>query len=147
MLCPGISQNTKLHHLTLYKGQVWKEKSYSSLCNHNVILYNYIYIGADENFIDNDGDLIVPPMPGFGFTQDISRIPWDSEILQSFAELTDSTDIIFRSPYDSYVRPQIQVGSYLCMKYNSEHFVQCVSATRYEPRYIWTKEGFKIEIR
>ena len=146
MLCPGISQNTKLHHLTLYKGQVWKEKSYSSLCNHNVILYNYIYIGADENFIDNDGDLIVPPMPGFGFTQDISRIPWDSEILQSFAELTDSTDIIFRTS-DSYdVTPQIQVGRYLCLR-NRNHFVHCVPATTYEHKYIWTKEGFKIQIK
>ena len=145
MLCPGISQNTKLHHLTLYKGQIWREKSYSSLCNHNVILYNYL--DNDEYFIDNDGDLNVPPMPGFGFTQDKSRIPWDSEILQSFAEMTNSTDIIVRSP-DSYdKKPQIQVGSSLCIKYKSKHFLQCVPASAYAPKYIWTKEGFKIQIK
>ena len=41
MLCPGISQNTKHHHLTLYKGQVWRSKSYLNLCDDNILKIAY----------------------------------------------------------------------------------------------------------
>ena len=91
MLCPGISQNTKLHHLTLYKGQVWEEKPYPKLCNHNVL---YIVYGRTANFdvyrnpIEQNGELHVPPVPSErGFIQDRTQIAWDSEILESFAQL------------------------------------------------------------
>ena len=105
MLCPGISQNTKHHHLTLYKGQVWGEKSYLELCNHNILNIVYdgninhgyqevIYHGA-FSYIHQNGDLYVPPAPGYGFINDRTQIPWDTEILQSFAWLTDITNINF----------------------------------------------------
>ena len=146
MLCPGISQNTKLHHLTLYKGQVWGEKSYLELCNHNVL--NIVFDLPWESF-EKNGDLYVPPVPGIGFINDDSLIPWDSEILQSFADLTNITNITFQS-FDLYEDSledftyQIVVGSYTCDPY---HHNQCVPPYTYYPWYIWTKEGFKIRIQ
>ena len=95
LLCPGISQNTKHHQLTLYKGQVWREKSYLDLCNHNVL--NIIYDWSVSGWpIEQNGDLYVPPVPGYGFIYDFSQIPWDSEMLQSFAELTNITNITYK---------------------------------------------------
>ena len=149
MLCPGISQNTKLHHLTLYKGQVWGKKSYLELCNHNVldILFDPTYVWPGD-IMEQNGSLYVPPVPGSGFIQDGS-IPWDSEILQSFTDLTNITNITFQS-FDSYedsiedVTYQIQVGGWMCD--GVEHFEQCVPPSGYFPWYIWTKEGFKIRI-
>ena len=153
MLCPGISQNTKHHHLTLYKGQVWEEKPYPELCNHNVldILYGWT---ANYNIykwpIEQNGELYVPPVPGLGFIIDRSQIPWDSEMLQSFAELTNITNMAFHS-FDTYedsredVTYQIRVGSYKCS--DLFHYEQCVPPKRYYPWYIWTKGGLKIQIK
>ena len=151
MLCPGISQNTKLHHLTLYKGQVWGEKSYLELCNHNVLNIVFDPIGSlySEDIMEQNGELYVPPVPGEGFIRDKTMIPWDSEILQSFAELTNITNITFQS-FDMYedslqdVTYQIQVGSWMCD--GVKHDDQCVPPYKYYPLYIWTKEGFKIRI-
>ena len=149
LLCPGISQNTKHHQLTLYKGQVWREKSYLDLCNHNVL--NIIYDWSASGWpIEQNGDLYVPPVPGYGFIFDFSQIPWDSEMLQSFAELTNITNITFHYFYsyeDSLedVIYQIKVGSYVCVYLN--HYEQCVPPYRYYPWYIWTKEGLKIQIK
>ena len=147
MLCPGISQNTKHHHLTLYKGQVWGEKSYLELCNHNVlnIVFDPIYLYTQDIMVQN-GSLYVPPVPGDGLW-DRTQIPWDSEILQSFAELTDITNITFYS-FKNYgdsledFTYQIQVGSWYCYV---KHYKQCAPPYRYWPWYIWTKEGFKIK--
>ena len=147
MLCPGISQNTKHHHLTLYKGQIWREESYLELCNHNVL--NIVY-GLPNDIIEENGELYVPPVPGHGFISDSTQIPWDSEILQSFAELTNITNITFHS-FDTYedsvedVTYQILVGSWVC--YDLYHTEQCVPPYRYFPWYIWTKEGLKIQIK
>ena len=152
LLCPGISQNTKHHQLTLYKGQVWREKSYLELCNHNVL--NIVYSGG-ANFvtprwpIEKNGELYVPPVPGLGFISDQSRIPWDSEILQSYAELTNITNITFHF-FDIYedsledVTYQMKVGSWVCSVY---HYEQCAPPYIYIPTYIWTKEGLKIQIK
>ena len=42
-----------------------------------------------EDTIEKNGELYVPPTPGIGFiTDDFTQIPWNSEILQSFAEMT-----------------------------------------------------------
>lgn len=151
MLCPGISQNTKHHQLTLYKGQVWREKSYLDLCDHNVLNINYGWsanIDRDRWPIEQNGELYVPPVPGYGFISDRSQIPWDSEMLQSFAELTNITNITFHRYYqyrDSRkdVRFQLWVGSFVCEPY---HYEQCVPH-KYYPWYIWTKEGLKIQIK
>ena len=146
MLCPGISQNTKHHHLTLYKGQVWEETPYTELCNHNVL---YIVYDDDKWPIEQNGELHVPPVPSKElFVKGNSLIAWDSEILESFAELTDITDITFHyyDIYEDYLEDmtyQILVGSFQCTEY---HHDQCVPHTRYLPWYIWTKEGFKIQI-
>ena len=147
MLCPGISQNTKLHHLTLYKGQVWGKKSYLELCNHNVldILFDPTYVWPGD-IMEQNGSLYVPPVPGSGFIQDGS-IPWDSEILQSFAEQTHITNIMFH-PYTmnpENVRYELIVGPLKCV--GTYHFLQCVPPSGYNPKYIWTKEGFKIQIQ
>ena len=152
MLCPGISQNTKLHHLTLYKGQVWGEKSYFELCNHNLlnIVYSWSANGDSDRWpIVQNGELYVPPIPGEGFINDYTRIPWDSEILQSFTELTNITNITFHS-FDSSadsiwdVTYQIAVGRYRCEPY---HYKQCVPPFGHFPNYIWTKDGFKIQTK
>ena len=145
MLCPGISQNTKLHHLTLYKGQVWGEKSYLELCNHNLL--NIVIDPETYDPIEENGTLYVPPVPGIGFISDNSMIPYDSEILQSFTELNDITNMTFlsfdqRSLVD--VTYQIQVGSYMCGSYRVD---QCAPPYKYIPWYIWTKEGFKIQLK
>ena len=149
MLCPGISQNTKHHHLTLYKGQVWREKPYLELCDHNGL--NIVY-GLNANFdkdrwpIEQNGELSVPPVPGKGFRDGLTQTAWDSEILQSFTELTNTTNITFHS-FDAYedslenVTYQIDVGSGMCWV---GHHKQCVPPYRYYPWYIWTKEGLKI---
>ena len=107
MLCPGISQNTKHHHLTLYNGQVWEEKPYLELCNHNVL---YILHDISANFnsvrwpIMQNDELHVPPVPGVGFTLERTQgqIPWDSEILQSFAGLTNITNMKFISDVEIF---------------------------------------------
>ena len=150
MLCPGISQNTKHHQLTLYKGQVWREKSYLELCNHNVlnIVYEPTFLMPND-IMEENGELYVPPVPGHGFIKEETQIPWDSEILQSFAELTHITAITFHffDPYTDSVKNviyQIQVGFWVCRTY---HYEQCVPPYRYYPRYIWTKEGLKIKIK
>ena len=149
MLCPGISQNTKLHHLTLYKGQVWGEKSYLELCNHNVL--NIVYSNWGEWPIEQNGKLYVPPVPGRGFIDDFTNIPYDSEILQSFAELTNITNMTFHS-FDNYedsleeVTYQMQVGTFGCDLYGYND-KQCLPPHDYSPTYIWTKEGFKIQTK
>ena len=153
MLCPGISQNTKHHQLTLYKGQVWREKSYLELCNHNVlnIVYDLSTINKGTPYhiktIVNDGELYVPPVPDKWNTM----IPWDTEILQSFAELTNITRMTFKylNVYEEDTRLedvtyQLVVGNYLCRPY---HHNQCVPPHSYIPWYIWTKDGFKIQIK
>ena len=153
MLCPGISQNTNLHHLTLYKGQVWEEKPYLELCNHNVL--NIVY-GWSANYdtdlypIEENGELNVPPVPSeHGFIRDSTMIPWDSEILQSFAQLTDITNITLHyfDPYEDSLEDvtyQLVVGSFDCYIYHHE---KCVTPTKYWPWYIWTKEGFKMQMK
>ena len=96
MLCPGISQNTKLHHLTLYKGQVWEETPYTELCNHNVLNIVYSWTANNDYPIEQNGELHVPPVPSKElFVKGDTMVAWDSEILESFAELTDITDITF----------------------------------------------------
>ena len=148
MLCPGISQNTKHHHLTLYKGQVWREKSYAELCNQNVLNVAYDPIAVlYGDIMEQNGELYVPPVPGKGFREDRTAIAGESEMLQSFAELTSITSMTFHS-FDAYedsledVTYQIQVGSWMCS--SVEHYEQCVPPNNYFPWYIWTKEGFKI---
>ena len=143
MLCPGISQNTKHHHLTLYKGQVWGEKSYLELCNHNVV--NILY---DPNYADikeQNGSLYVPPVPGDGFIRSKTKIPWDTEILQSFAELNNITNMTFHyyDPFEDKLEDftyELWVGLYICESY---HVEMCVPPLAYDPWYIWTKEGLK----
>ena len=143
MLCPGISQSSKHHHLTLYKGQVWREKSYSELCNHNVL--NVLYdVSANNDMINpvhKDGELYVPPAAGILF---ISSIPWDSEILQSFARMTNITTMNF---YDinqvSILNSNyIAVGRLVCRGYSH----QCLPPNYYYPWFIWTKERSKIQV-
>ena len=146
MLCHGISQNSKHHHLILYNGQVWKEKSYLELCNHNFV--NIVYRQnalLPGDVLEQSGQLNVPPVPGYGFKNDMALIPWDSEILQSFAELTNITKILVRN-FQGFPLPyQIQVGGWACSF--SRPYEQCVSPNRYYPKYIWTKEGLMFKYK
>ena len=52
-----------------------------------------------EDLVDQNGELYVPPLPGYGFVEDLTltQVPYDSEILQSFAELTHIKHIKFNS--------------------------------------------------
>ena len=161
MLCPGISQNTKHHHLTLYKGQVWEEKSYLEFCDQNIleVVYYFFHSNIGQGMVNDVNDkwpirqnaeLYIPPVPGYGFINDMTKIPYDSEMLQSFAELTNINNITFHS-FDYYedsledVTYQIQVGSFMCS--DTHNYEQCVPPCRYDPWYIWTKEGFKMQMK
>ena len=146
LLCPGISQNSKHHQLTLYKGQVWGEKSYLELCNHNRV--NIVYF-QKANSVDTaiwpmeiNNELYVPPVPGRGFITDQTNIPWDSEILQSFAQMTNITFNLESTKHHKYNKYQLIIGCLKC--YGILHHRQCAPPYRYYPWYIWTKEGFKI---
>lgn len=111
MLCPGISQNTKQHQLTLYNGQVWRSKAYQELCDNRLlgIAYNpYPYLHKYD-IMEQNGELYVPPVPGYRFIRGGTMISWDSEILQSFAELNNITQITFVYRKTDY---HIWVGSY-----------------------------------
>ena len=144
LLCPGLSQNSKNHHLTLYNGHVWEEKSYFELCNHNVL--NIISIrnfeGDSNEFVNLDtGKLFVPPVPGLGFIRQKTQIPWENEILQSFADLTNITYICFNC---FFKQNHIYVNGRKCSNIDSNSFdYQCAPPNRYNPVYMWTKEAFK----
>ena len=156
MLCPGISQNTEHHQLTLYKGHVWRQKSYHELCNNNVL---HILVDPDRLYygdkIAKRFEFIVPPTPGNGFRLGFyPYIPWDSEILQSFAEMTDITSISFHPfsdqenienmiDYEDF-KYQIHIGRYFCFV---GHQYMCLPPHSYYSNYIWTKESFKIQIK
>ena len=153
MLCPGISQNSKHHQLTLYKGQVWGEKSYPELCDNNIL--NILYDpGTIPNIfvdkIEQNGELFIPALPGYGFTEDLSQIPYDSEIIASFAEMTNVTYISLLSFWDERSKDvkdyQLKVGTWVC-HVNRLHKEQCSMTKRYEKYYIWTKGGFKIKFK
>ena len=145
MLCPGISQNFKHHHLTLYKGQVLGEKSFLELCNQNILSIAFDATNRYQEKTTENGELYVPPVPrSKGFIRESTKIPWDSEILQSFAELTHISHITLHPSKDAYLKDityQIRVGSLKCFV---SHFDQCIHHS-YVPIYIWTKEGFKID--
>ena len=182
MLCPGISQNSDSHQLTLYKGDVLGGKSYSELCDNNIL--NIVYDPDTINFfevyddvgewdgimgrgavnrdkMEQNGELYVPPVPGKAFTDVRSngllindrytQLPWESEILQSFAGLTKVTYITLQK-WDSQrdqslegVEYQIKVGNWRCTD-KTAHHEQCASLKQYNAWYIWTKESFKIQI-
>ena len=156
MLCPGVSQNIKHHHLTLYKGQVIREKSYPELCDENIL--NILFRKAKKGTelyklekIEQNGELYVPPTPGIGFKIGDTKIPYNSEILQSFAELNRITDLSFhiRDVSLDYSLSkvnktyQIEISSLQC---NPDYHMQCDPPHSHLPWYIWTKEGLKIEI-
>ena len=95
--------------------------------------------------MEQNGELYVPPTPGYPFRDDRETLAWDSEILQSFAELTHITNITLRYNSRDIGGWQVKIGSYKCVNLVGNH-VQCVSPYRYYPWYIWTKEGGKIQI-
>ena len=103
--------------------------------------------------MEQNGEPYIPPLPGKGFSESYwTKIPYDSEILQSFVELTNiaRASITFHS-FDSYEddlnkvahQHHIQVGSHS----SRNHHEQFVPPNKYYPRYIWTKEGFEIQIK
>ena len=152
MLCPGISQNTKLHHLTMDDGQVLRDKSYLEHCDKNILSIAVSTFYSDANdlykYMDKKmeyGELYVPPIPSpQGFISESSKIPWDSEIVQSFAELTNITHVSLHPSEDAALKDityHIRAGSLKCWV---SHYDQCLHHS-YIPFYIWTKEGFKIK--
>ena len=180
MLCAGISQNFDHHQLTLYKGQVWGGKSYSELCDNNILsivyhpdtidFFEIDGIGDGDGIMgrnalnrdkmEQDGELYVPPVPGKAFTDGrangllisdrYTQLPWESEILQSFAGLTKVTYITLQK-WDSErdgslegVEYQIKVGNWRCTD-KTAHHEQCASLKQYNAWYLWTKESFKIQ--
>ena len=150
MLCPGISQQTKHHQLSLYKSQVWKEKSFLELCNHNVLFIayelEYLFFDTESYVLTHEGELLFPPVPGQGFISDrYPMIPYDPEILQSFALLTNITSITcykFIDGLSGDVKYQLVVGSFKCR--NPAYSHKCVPFISYLPWYIWTKEGLQM---
>ena len=100
--------------------------------------------------MEQNGELYVPPTPGWLFRDDRAILAWESEMLQSFVELTHITNITFHdlnSNKESLdeVTWQVFVGSLTCLN-ELEYHIQCVSPKAYYPLYIWTKEGGKIQI-
>ena len=161
LLCPGISQNTKHHHLTLYNGQVPKEKPFLEFCNQNFITFMVI---PDETMEDewwwdeirNTNKLYEIPdieNPGWRtFHQGRPAIAFDIEILESLARLTNITtiaNITTAANTDILKSDQqflISVGPYACNVENIAHNEMCHPPYKHFPFYIWTKEGFKIQI-
>ena len=176
MLCAGISQNFDPHQLTLNKGQVWGGKSYSELCDNNILsivyhpdtidFFEIDGIGDGDGIMgrnalnrdkmEQDGELYVPPVPGKAFTDGrangllisdrYTQLPWESEILQSFAGLTKVTYITLQK-WDSErdrslegVEYQIKVGNWRCTD-RTAHDEQCASLKQYNAWYIWTMES------
>ena len=154
MLCPGISRNSKNHHLSLYKGQVWEKKSYFELCDNNVLKVVYGQAAMTEDKMEKNGELYVPPTPGIGFiNDDFTQIPWNSEILQSFAEMTRITHITFYDINELDILRDlfgIRIGNLRCyfgdeIDTSSHTFrFKCVTPHSHSSLYIWTKEGLKI---
>ena len=98
--------------------------------------------------MEQNNSLYVPPTPGFRFSYELTQIPFESEILQSFAWLTNITDMVFRyydqtEEYREDVKYQILVSSEKCFGIYY-HYYHCLPPLRYYPKYIWTKEGFEI---
>ena len=179
LLCPGISQNFHHHQLTLYKGQVLGSQSYFELCDSNIlnIVYDPATIrffhvvdhdidglrsrfALNSDLMEQNGELYVPPIPGKAFTDGradglvisdrCTQLPWESEILQSFAGLTKVTYIKIQQ-WDSQrdqrlegVEYQIKVGNWRCTD-KTAHHEQCASLKQYNAWYLWTKESFKIQ--
>ena len=163
MLCPGISQNTKLHNLTLYSGQGSREKSYPELCDNNIlnIVYDTFYdIKYDMVDMDN-GELKIPPSPGYGFRLGYTSIPHNGEIFQSFLELCQITHFTFqysmtageRYLYEDPDYQQLLVGPFQCNDFvmnkriNSHfgHSINCLPPHSHTAWYLFTKEDFKID--
>ena len=159
MFCPGISQNKKHHHLTLYQGQVWRSKVYQDLCDDNILYISgldrkwtsrFDPINGDWIQTEYNGYLYVPPLPSiYRFKRDETMIPWHGEILQSFFELTRITHLAFQSlslfkrniTIDERKTYQMTIGNHI-MPYTFHHELFMPPNT-YKPEYIWTKEGFQ----
>ena len=149
MLCPGISQITKRHHLTLYKGQVWRKKPYLELCDHNVFSVAYDPYWEEETAIN--GELNFDPYAvQWGFFLDWPRLPDYSEMIHSFAEMTNITSIIFH-PFDGALESldangvdyHIVATANMCDRLVL-HKEWCTPHHTYFPLYSFTKEGLKI---
>ena len=74
---------------------------------------------------------------------------YDSEMLDSFMQLTKTTNITFQyfDPeimYEMDMTYQIHVGQTLCA--TEVHISRCAPPVAYMPFFIWTKEGFKKQI-
>ena len=165
MLCPGISQNTKHHHLTVYKGQVWGEKSFLDLCDNNVLYIVYDTIqhrGYDMVKLSND-ELYIPPSPGQGFYEGSTSIPHNGEIFQSFLALCQISLYKFEHWEDGgpgkghflEKDPDLQqllVGPFQCndfvmnkrIKSDFGHSINCLPPHSHTTFYLFTKEDFKI---
>ena len=148
------------------------------LCDNNIL--NVMYSPRamwTEDIMEQNGKLYVPPVPGVGFiNDDFTQIPWNSEILQSFAELTHISHITFFyfAPVLNFdiddITYEINIGSFkcefgdkyqelcgcddersidkdTCFKCETAHKLHCVTPHSHKTWYIWTKEGFKIQIK
>ena len=107
-----------------------------------------------EDKMEKNGELYVPPTPGIGFiNDDFTQIPWNSEILQSFAEMTRITHITFYDINELDILRDlfgIRIGNLRCyfgdeIDTSSHTFrFKCVTPHSHSSLYIWTKEGLKI---
>ena len=150
MFCAGISQNSQLHHLTLYKGQVVTENSYPELCDDNFIniAYDTWYDQNDDMVPLDDGTLYIPPSPGEGFKKDKTNIAHNGEIFQSFLDLCRITQYTFKHNPNSFLNgeSQLLVGPFQCNDFQEHHghFIKCLPPHSHAAWYLFTKEGFKI---
>ena len=84
-----------------------------------------------------------------GFKDRATNVPWDSTIIQTFAEMTNTTDLTvdywshLRGPVDQE-EFQVVVGVYKCMTYARNWLLDCLPFLSYRPKYIWTKESLQI---
>ena len=107
-------------------------------------MIDIVYDESDElidEYMQQNGELFVPPSPSSGFLYDKTSIPFKSEILQSFSEMTHITLITFHPYYQphttylvDYVTYQIDATALMCE--NDNHHVQCVVPNNYSPWYI-----------
>ena len=137
MVCAGKSQNSKHHHLNLYKGQVWSEKSYFELCNRNILSVEYYDSANFPREYMHNGELSIPQeifwwMYAATDIGDLMRVTtWDIELLDSFAQLTNITFFEFEPPESSTQLKtyHLGIGSTLCFGYL---YTKCVPPHSYQ---------------
>ena len=160
MFCAGVSQIAKHHHLTLYKGQVWRTKSYFDLCNNNIlhIAFDTFYDKNADMVELNNGQLYVPQSPWWGFLEGRTSIPHNGEIFRSLLDFCHITHFTFKyvpmkanpnfyEDFDLLIGP-LQCNDFVMNQRSDSHLghsINCLPPHSYNAWYLFTKGAFNYD--